>query len=121
MFVLINRTNKGFLLTMQTYPRNTANVSTIFPRAFFPDIKVNFVMICRLNCIFFCFSPLPPPPLPLAPPAWLSRHSPIALRSVYCISHRLQLCTSLFRPLLVRYRYHFCLLFSMFTLPAHFV
>lgn len=52
----------------------------------------------------------PPNPHPLAHSlSGLSCHSPIALRPLFCISCRLQLCSSFLCSLLVRYRYHFSL------------
>ena len=74
------------------------------------------------HVLFFllCFSLLLPsyPPIPalssplaslLRSPPGLPCHSPIALRPLFCISCRLQLCTSFLCSLLVRYRYRFSL------------
>jgi len=79
----------------------------------------------KKNCfILFSFAflsslhlPIPGlPPSRTSPlPAWPAppRHSPIALRPLFCNSCRLQLCTSFLCSLLVRYRYRFSL-----SLPA---
>lgn len=70
----------------------------------------------KKNC--FIFSPLllSPPSIPSTPPPTSlrslpgpPRHSPIALRPLFCNSCRLQLCTSFLCSLLVRYRYCFSL------------
>lgn len=78
---------------------------------------------------FFSFASLSfyhPTPIPAlsSPLASLLRslpglpcHSPIALRPLFCISCRLQLCTSFLCSLLVRYRYRFSL---SVTLTARF-
>lgn len=67
--------------------------------------------------LFFSFASLSfyhPTPIPALSPLTslcslpgLPCHSPISLRPLFCISCRLQLCTSFLCSLLVRYRYRF--------------
>lgn len=73
-----------------------------------------FIPLEKKHVLFFSPASLsdhpPPHPHPLAHSlSGLSCHSHIALRSLFCISCRLQLCSSFLCSLLVRYRYHFSL------------
>lgn len=80
------------------------------------------LLFLNQNFYFFftCFMllfPLPPSSLPSACPV-LPRHSSIALRPLFSLSCRLQLCASFLCSLLVRYRYRSSLSVSHVCMKA---